>query len=167
MRRSIDELPRLSELPLDFVLPDLPPGNPRNRRWLSGLHLLGLLFGLIGPLRMLPSHWFGQGHRQGSLSACKSNCKNIATALEMYASDNCGAYPRSLQQLTVGNYLTFVPTCPAAGELTYTNYRVSRNPDKFSFGCAGNHHARAYTGYAAPSQGFPRYHSEMGLIEHP
>ena len=92
--------------------------------------------------------------------ACKSNCKNIATALEMYASDNSGNYPRSLHRLTVGGYLKTIPTCPAASEATYTNYRVSRNPDTFSFACVGNNHAGPYDNY-------PRYDAEESVTDHP
>ena len=36
---------------------------------------------------------FLKARAQGQLTACKSNCKNLATALEMYASDNGGRYP--------------------------------------------------------------------------
>ncbi len=103
----------------------------------------------------------------GKLTCCKSNCNYIATALEMYASDNGGNYPRGLQQLTVGGYLKELPTCPAAREMTYFNYRVSRNPDHFSFGCVGNNHAKDYQRYPGPSNGFPRYDAELGLIDHP
>lgn len=104
---------------------------------------------------------------QGQLTGCKSNCKNLAMALEMYASSAEGRYPRSLYRLTASGCLKTLPTCPAAGEMTYRNYRMSMTPDAFSFSCCGNHHGRAYTGFGADSTNYPRYHAELGLLDHP
>lgn len=146
-------------------IPGLEPAPAPSHWCLVLLHVLALLSGFVGPSLILASSI--RCHCGGQLTACKSNCKNIATALEMYASDNHGHYPRKLQQLTVGNYLRQLPTCPTAREMTYTNYHVSQNPDGFRFACVGENHARAYTGYAAPSHGFPRYDAEFGLIDHP
>ncbi len=104
-----------------------------------------------------------RGHRSrvyGQLTACKSNCKNIATALEMYASDNKGRYPQKLDQLLERNYLKVVPTCPSAGRMTYENYQVISKPDAFSFACCGANHANAHLG-----ANLPRYHAELGLID--
>jgi hypothetical protein len=105
---------------------------------------------------------------QGQLTACKSNCKNLATALEMYASDNRGHYPAQLSMLTQGNYLKMIPTCPAAGSDTYLgSYRTHTNPDRFSFFCQGNNHSKAYAGFSPPYDNFPQYTSEIGLNDHP
>lgn len=103
---------------------------------------------------------FMRARGQGQLTACKSNEKNIATALEMYASDNVGRYPTDLKPLITGNYLRMIPTCPAAGKDTYTEtYQVQNTPDLFSFYCRGNHH-----GTLAP-ENHPAYNAEMGLVE--
>lgn len=114
---------------------------------------------------------FLKARAQGQLTACKSNCKNIATALEMYSSDNGGRYPASASfqaKLTGGNYLKLIPTCPAAGTDTYTGVFSSvQTPDSFSFYCSGNNHAKAYTGFATASAGFPQYSAESGLLDHP
>lgn len=114
---------------------------------------------------------FLKARAQGQLTACKSNCKNIATALEMYASDNGGRYPVSANlsaKLTAGNYLKAIPTCPAAGANTYTApYTSTQTPDNFSFYCAGNNHGKAYTGFAAAASNFPQYNAEIGLVDHP
>lgn len=105
---------------------------------------------------------------QGQLTACKSNCKNLATALEMYAGDNGGHYPGQLSVLTRGNYLKVIPTCPAAGSETYSgSYRIHSNPDQFSFFCQGNNHPKAYSGFSPPFDNFPQYTSELGLNDHP
>lgn len=115
---------------------------------------------------------FLKARAQGQLTACKSNCKNIATALEMYSSDNGGRYPAGTAnftaKLTGGNYLKQIPTCPAAGSDTYTGgYSSVQTPDSFSFYCNGNNHSKAYTGFSTVSVGFPQYSAESGLIDHP
>ena len=110
--------------------------------------------------------------QQGSITPCKSNVRNLATALEMYASDNGGRYPTTWTKLTSGNYLKLIPTCPAAGTDTYSStYRyttASRAPngkriqgkDTFSFHCQGNNHSKNGT---RPNH--PAYDSEFGLEE--
>lgn len=114
---------------------------------------------------------FLKARAQGQLTACKSNCKNVATALEMYASDNGGRYPATGQlaaSLTAGNYLKLIPTCPAAGANTYSGtYAARTTPDAFSFNCAGNNHAKAYTGFSSASANYPQYDAEQGLLDHP
>ncbi|MBN9417975.1 MAG: hypothetical protein J0I12_21180 [Candidatus Eremiobacteraeota bacterium] len=151
--------------PFAIGIPGLEPERRKINWELIFLHVLIALAGFAGftivYVNSLPCHCPGQ------LTACKSNCKNIATALEMYSSDNAGAYPDNLQQLIPGNYLRLVPTCPAAGAMTYTNYRVSHNPESFSFACVGNNHAKSYTGFSTSSTNFPQYDAESGLIDHP
>ncbi len=100
------------------------------------------------------------------MTACRSNLKNLATALEMYASDHGGRYPIHLDDLP-GKYLKELPTCPAARSLTYTNYRAHSHPDCFTVCCFGDNHAKAYAGFGRDSHNFPRYSAEQGLVDHP
>jgi hypothetical protein len=104
------------------------------------------------------------------LTHCKSNLKNIATALEMYASDYGGRYPRSLQALPP-NYLKALPTCPITGSDYTDTYRVSTNPDGFSFGCRGRHHGKPDLDHWQPpfdhTQGDPWYETSSGFPDHP
>jgi hypothetical protein len=103
---------------------------------------------------------FGRpGRRYGQISACKSNLKNIGTALEMYSTDNIGRYPRSLNELTP-NYLRSLPTCSSAGRMTYA-YIFAVRPDAYTVFCAGSHHNAA--GYKPD---FPKYDSVTGIIDH-
>ncbi|MCL5773285.1 MAG: hypothetical protein M1536_02760 [Firmicutes bacterium] len=89
---------------------------------------------------------------------CESNLKNIATALEMYSTDNEGHYPASLKQL-VPNYIQKIPACPAAGKDTYSiSYKSSVNPDAFTVYCSGNNHKEVNAG-----ENCPMYTSEGGL----
>jgi prepilin-type N-terminal cleavage/methylation domain-containing protein len=114
---------------------------------------------------------FLKARAQGQLTACKSNCKNLATALEMYASDNGGRYPSTTNlaaKLTSGNYLKLIPTCPAAGSNTYSAvYTARQTPDSFTFWCGGNNHSKAYSGFTAASDNYPQYNAEQGLLDHP
>ena len=146
-------------------LPGVEPEGSRIPWSLVVLHLLAAVAGFVGPLYYYAS-CLPHGCR-APLTACKSNCKNIATALEMYASDNGGRYPATLQQLLPGNYLGKLPTCPEARRMNYTNYRSCQTPDSFSFTCVGNNHAKAYTGFTTSSANFPQYSAESGLLDHP
>ncbi|MBN9418121.1 MAG: hypothetical protein J0I12_21915 [Candidatus Eremiobacteraeota bacterium] len=121
--------------------------------------MLGMAGGLTLPI-LVPN--FIKARGQGRLTACKSNEKNIATALEMYASDNAGKYPPDFQPLISGKYLRLIPTCPAASRQTYSeSYQVQTSPDSFSFYCSGHNHDTL-----VPA-GFPQYNAETGLIDHP
>lgn len=141
-------------------LPGLEPERSKDYRWAAVLlGLLGLMTAII-----LPN--FQKCHCGSPLTGCKSNLKNIATALEMYASDHDGHYPVRLGQLTPV-YLKTIPTCPAAGRMTYINYHASQKPDNFHVACVGDNHAKSYAHYGKSSYNFPRYRAEDGLIEHP
>ena len=96
---------------------------------------------------------------EGDLQSCSSNLKNLATAAEMWSTDNNGRYPANASQLTP-NYLKTIPTCNAAGKDTYSeSYTSKAQPDMFTFVCSGKHHAG--TGVA---EDFPRYNATEGLI---
>lgn len=63
---------------------------------------------------------FIRARAQAQLSACESNLKNMATAQEMYATDNSGNYitagmAASANSPLSPNYVKVLPTCPAAG----------------------------------------------------
>lgn len=85
---------------------------------------------------------------------CKSNLKNLATALEMYSTDNGGRYPLGLEALPGGNYLKLIPSCPT--QAVYS-YEVTASPDRFTLNCKGSH----------PQAGYPQYSSDQGLLERP
>lgn len=100
------------------------------------------------------------GHGMGTTTACKSNLKNIGTALEMYSTDNSGHYPRSMSFLTP-NYLKTIPTCPAAGRNTYSEfYLQNETPDLYTVFCHGHHHKSA-----SVSPNYPQFTAVQGLIE--
>ncbi|MFA5506354.1 MAG: prepilin-type N-terminal cleavage/methylation domain-containing protein [Vulcanimicrobiota bacterium] len=98
---------------------------------------------------------------RSQLTACTTNLRNIATALEMYNVDFSGRYPTDFGILTP-NYIKVVPECPAAASDTYTSsYTVTMIPDSFEIFCDGSNHA----GFTSP--GFPKFDSAQGLVERP
>lgn len=109
--------------------------------------------------------------RDGFLQ-CQSNCKNIGTALEMYATDNDGKYPDSMD-MVVPTYLNELPVCMAQGMspevrahyrkqygLTLWDYayKVSDNHDSYTFYCSGNNHQAFGVG-----PNYPQYDCNTGL----
>ena len=115
--------------------------------------------------------WFLQAFRGPQLDRCRSNTREISSALEMYASDFHGRYPPDLATLLRSGHLEAIPTCPTTGFDNYSaTYHVSAAPDGFSFGCAGRHHgepsrAKTYPAWwdrrhCAP-QGFPWRDTEV------
>lgn len=122
-------------------------------------------------------------------SACESNLKNLATALEIWSIDHQGHYPEELWQL-VPNYLRRVPRCPPetvpffpweildrfftctprqiavgpSGDYTYFIAKRDRNelPIAFVVICKGQRHKDA--GFP---RDYPRYTSEKGLLRSP
>jgi hypothetical protein len=95
--------------------------------------------------------------------SCQKELKAIESALEMYASDNGGRYPFSLNKLE--SYLKGPLYCPAAASDTYSqSYLVRQAPDAYSVGCEGQHHAKAGIRENCPRI-YNRYDSEGRITE--
>lgn len=103
---------------------------------------------------------FIRARAQGQFTACKSNLKNIGTALEMYSTDASGRYPTAITALQP-NYLKTIPTCASAGTATYTGgYSSASNPDAYTVVCTGTNHKAVDA-----AANYPQYNSVQGLIE--
>ena len=119
-----------------------------------GRNETGQILSVLG-LALFPSLiMFGNKiHRprpQAALTACKSNLKNVATALEMYATDNGRKLPERLSQLMTGNYLKTIPTCPVSRSDTYSGSYEHAPPTSFTLFCQGHHHREASRGLNQP-----------------
>lgn len=113
--------------------------------------ILGVLIAIL-----IPS--FQRARAQGVLTACQSNLKNIATAVELYSVDNEHRYPPALSDI-VPKYFVKIPGCPTTALDTYsTSYQVSTGPDAYTLFCNGLFHTAA--GINVP--GYPQYLSGQG-----
>lgn len=117
--------------------------------WLASLHVLALLFGLATGSIFVASM---RNPPRGSLTSCKSNLKNIATALEMYPSDFGGRYPRLVT-------VSYLEPYRSACVMTYTHsYYLARYPE-------GSRSVGRY--HEDPSLATPAMMQRVDLVGHP
>jgi prepilin-type N-terminal cleavage/methylation domain-containing protein len=112
---------------------------------------------------------FKKARVRSQLTTCVANCKTVGTALEMYAVDYGGRYPQNsggagLDQLITHGNLARLPTCPAAGIMTFIDFNTTTQPDSYSFTCVGTNHFEAYGTVVG---GFPQYSNDGGVIQQP
>lgn len=93
---------------------------------------------------------FARARAQAQSAACIANLKTIATALELYYTDN-QTYPAAAKQLldaqytsqTLKGYLNQVPEDPAAGPGKYYMFTAQNNgstaPASYQIWCPGSH----------------------------
>ena len=130
----------------------------RNRKGFTLIELM-IVIAIIAILAAILVPNFIRARAQGQLTACKSNLKNIGTALEMYSTDNGGRFPTTATGLTP-NYLKTIPTCPSIGSNTYNGgFSAASNPDAYTVVCSGTNHSGVGQGAA-----YPQYTSTQGLI---
>ena len=129
------------------------------------------IFGICAVLAAILVPNFIRARSRGQLTACKSNLKNIGTAMEMYSTDWSGKYPTGEDMaLLTPNYLRSIPECPSAGSVTYkatVGKGVAYNTgtaqgfeDYYFVECHGNNHAAV----SVPAN-YPQHDSISGLFE--
>ena len=108
----------------------------------------------------------------GCSIVCKSNLKNLGTALEDYAVDHEGRYPAKLEELQP-DYLKKIPSCipqdaSEFGKEIYAGlgvkfedyeYEAQTEPDGYLISCP--------TGVHTTPTGYPKYDSVNGLTDLP
>lgn len=119
--------------------------------------LVGLFLIFIIVPNFLPAN------KPGNFASCRSNLKNIAASLEMYATDHQGEYPDSLHKLTP-KYLKKIPNCPGSSDVNVyiDSYTRLESPDRYTIYCKGHNHADI-----GLPQNYPQYSSEYGLKAKP
>lgn len=76
---------------------------------------------------LLPN--FVRSRARAQQTACETNLRNLATAVQTYSSGNYGRYPTQLSDATPG-YIQAIPTCPSCSSNTYrSGYGVASNPE--------------------------------------
>ncbi|MEQ8173065.1 MAG: hypothetical protein ABRQ38_29540, partial [Candidatus Eremiobacterota bacterium] len=121
-------------------------------------------FSIILIMILIPN--FLKARASGNLACCESNIKNIATALEMYAVDNEGAYPPSLESLLKKTspdgtgYMKILPVCPASK--SGYSYSVNSDNPNYTIWCTiVDAHMNAGL---SPLASYPQYAPAQGLI---
>jgi len=95
------------------------------------------------------------------VESCVGNIHQLRRALDMYATDSSGRFPRRLEVIAPYLRNTTIPTCPAAGVDTYSaSYSSASDPDNYTVFCNGANHERADV-----PPNFPRA-SERGWVEY-
>lgn len=115
---------------------------------------------------MIPNYTRSRADAQ--LSACKSNLKNIATSLEVYAAEHKGHYPVELTVLTVDRdqngymYIAAIPTCPACSknDQYISSYTYGTEPDWYALCCCGTNH-----GSCELDPNYPMVNASQGLLD--
>lgn len=135
--------------------------------WWWSVLMLALFFG-VGGMILYPNYVRLRSSSVVRYTVCQANCKNIGTALEMYADDNNGAFPAKLEML-VPDYLRAIPTCSAHEakiELIrrkrpgYNDtYQVSDDFSAYTFYCGSRDHDTV-----GVQDNYPQYNSREGLI---
>ena len=134
---------------------------PKGQSWIGPLVTVLLILSLFC---LLAPNFMRTAHRRPFMS-CRANLKNIATALEMYATDNQGLYPPTMDRLYPA-YLIKAPYCDSNRARTY-DYRPLANQEKpgFLVSCAGQHQFYGpFLIYDHIGLGYPQFNSFSGLI---
>ncbi|MEQ8191446.1 MAG: hypothetical protein ABRQ39_26005, partial [Candidatus Eremiobacterota bacterium] len=112
---------------------------------------------------------FLKARASGYLCYCESQIKDLATALEIYASENNGLYPEGFYKLleiskNKSPYMSKIPDCKKSNlshnRKNLTSYKYIRSEDckNFTMWCIQNH---LDTG---TPEGYPQYNPYQGLI---
>ena len=117
----------------------------------SGFTLIELMIviAILSILMMIMIPNMIRSRDQAKLSSCQANLRNIAAALENYATENGGRYPEDLETLcpkedASKRFMKSVPLCPVTGtkETYIKGYTMVVTPDdSYTVCCSGENHA--------------------------
>jgi prepilin-type N-terminal cleavage/methylation domain-containing protein len=98
---------------------------------------------------------FMRARSMAQFTSCESNLKNLATAAELYSTENQSRYPTAIAKL-VPQYIVSLPICPSC--MQGYSYSFTTVPDAYTLWC-GTAQAHAMAG---KPDGFPQYYSSHG-----
>lgn len=128
------------------------------KRGFTLIELLTIIF-IIGVLAAIAIPHLRRAVMKTDAVACKSNLRNIATAITVYANDNNSQYPDLLEKITP-QYMKSIPSCPGVGTDTYSpGYEVEGDYKSYTLYCRGKNHSDY--GYGTDE---PYYTSADGLF---
>ena len=115
---------------------------------------LMIVIAIIGIMASIMIPNFVRARAEAEMSACESNERNLANALDMYAVDNNGNYPTSSggpggMTLLTPNYMPGLPVCPT-DQSQYYYETISTPIFKFTISCQGD-----FTMLLGPTNGGP------------
>ena len=116
---------------------------------------LMIVIAIIGIMASIMIPNFVRARAEAQLSACESNERNLANALNMYAVDNGGNYPTSSggpggMTLLLPNYMPGLPVCPTDQSQYYYKANSSNPKLGFTIYCQGD-----FTMLLGPTNGGP------------
>jgi len=130
-------------------------GTPRGFTLIEVMIVLAVIAVLAAVI--IPNYVRSRG--LGQASACKSNLRNLASAIESYMLDNAGRVPQVLADLPP-LHINVIPTCPGGAANTCSGgYESSQNPAAYTIACQGSNHA----GAGIPPN-LPQFASSQGLV---
>lgn len=102
-----------------------------------GLAAVAVTMALLIPV--LSPNWT-RARSSGALTGCRTNLRLMGKALDRYAADHQGQYPKTLGEMSP-DYIRLFPECPRAGSNTYTaGYKRSQDGMHYNLACQGAHH---------------------------
>jgi len=132
-----------------------------------GCNIFIIIVLILLPPIMVPN--FLCARASAHFAACESNLKKLATALDIYASENNGVYPAGFYKLLEESknkepYMSKIPDCVKSNkfydkkDLTSYEYTVSKDFKNFTIWCTQGH-----LNSGGPT-GYPQYSPSQGLI---
>lgn len=132
------------------------------RRQSRGFTLIeiAIVMVIVAVLAMLILPSYVRARSRGRLSACETNLRNVASALEVYSTENGKHFPTALTDLAP-TYIQSVPTCPSAGNGTayIQGFTSKTNPSAYTLSCKGAWHRDLGLPEDAPA-----FHYGTGLV---
>ena len=116
---------------------------------------------ILAVLAMILLPNYVRARSRGRLSACETNLRNMASALEVYSTDNARQFPSRLEELSP-TFVQSIPTCPSAGSSAayLDGFTSARNPAAYTLSCTGGWHVDLGLGENSPS-----FHYGTGLVK--